>query len=109
MLNRLGYARAIAPTSWGSARSALRRTLLTVVGLQLALAVVLTLVDSYRRRGKRPRPFETTDPTDVRIGEGEVTSYTFGEHLYEDMLTRHRGRPAPGPARVLHLEGRRGR
>jgi cardiolipin synthase len=65
----------------------LRRKLLTVFGLQLALAVVLTLVDSYRRRGKRPRPFETTDPADVRIGEGGVTSYTFGEHLYEDMLS----------------------
>ena len=86
MLNRLGSPRALTPTSWGSARATLRRTLLTIFGLQLALAVVLTLVDSYRRRGKRPRPFETTDPTDVRIGEGEVTSYTFGEHLYEDML-----------------------
>ncbi len=64
----------------------IRRTLLSIVGLQLALAIVLTLVDSYRRRGKKPQPFETTDPTDVAIGEGQVTSYTFGQDLYEDML-----------------------
>jgi cardiolipin synthase len=67
-------------------RAALRRTLLTVFGLQLLLAIALTLVDSYRRRGKKPKPFETTDPTDVEIGEGVVTSYTFGQDLYEDML-----------------------
>ena len=64
----------------------LRRTLMTVFGLQLALAVVLTIVDSYRRRGKKPKPFETTDPAGVTIGEGVVTSYTFGQDLYEDML-----------------------
>jgi cardiolipin synthase len=34
-----------------------RRTLLAVLGVQLALAVGMTLVDSYRRRGNRPRPF----------------------------------------------------
>ena len=40
----------------------LRRTLLTVVGAQLALALGMTLVDSYRRRGKRPKPFPVTPP-----------------------------------------------
>jgi cardiolipin synthase len=67
-------------------RTILRRTLLSVVGLQFLLAVSLTLVDSYRRRGKKPRPFDTTRPADVRIGDGVVTSYTFGADLYEDML-----------------------
>ena len=46
----------------------------------------LTLVDSYRRRGKKPKPFPTTPPTEVTIGEGTVKSYTFGADLYEDML-----------------------
>lgn len=67
-------------------RTTLRRTLLTIFGLQLLLAVALTLVDSYRRRGKKPKPFETTDPADVVIGDGVVTSYTFGQDLYDDML-----------------------
>lgn len=70
---------------------AVRRVLLSVLGLQLALAVVLTLVDSYRRRGKKAKPFPTTDPRPVPIGDGTVTTYTFGQDLYDDMLTSIRG------------------
>ncbi len=68
------------------AGSLIRRALLAIFGFQLALAIVLTLVDSYRRRGKKPKPFPTTDPTAVKVGEGTVTTYTFGQHLFEDML-----------------------
>jgi cardiolipin synthase len=64
----------------------LRRTLLALVGLQLALAVALTLVDSYRRRGKRPKPFPVSRPATVSVGEGAVTSYAYGQDLYDDML-----------------------
>jgi cardiolipin synthase len=63
-----------------------RRAVLSVLGLQLVLALVLTLVDSYRRRGKKPRPFPTTPPAEVAIGDGTVTTYTFGQDLYDDML-----------------------
>src|SRR5438270_12174810 len=64
----------------------LRRARLTTVGLQLMLAISLALIDSYRRRGKKPKPFPHTPPTDVKIGGGTITSYTFGAELYEDML-----------------------
>ena len=63
-----------------------RRAVLSVLGLQVLLALVLTLVDSYRRRGKKPRPFPTTPPAEVAIGGGTVTTYTFGQDLYDDML-----------------------
>jgi cardiolipin synthase A/B len=63
-----------------------RRGFLSVLGLQVALALVLTLVDSYRRRGRRPSPFPTTPPAEVAIGEGTVTTYTYGRDLYDDML-----------------------
>jgi cardiolipin synthase len=63
-----------------------RRVLLAVLGLQLFLAVALTLVDSYRRRGKKPKPFPTTEPVQVTIGDGTVTTYTYGQDLYDDML-----------------------
>ena len=63
-----------------------RRAVLSVLGLQVLLALVLTLVDSYRRRGKKPRPFPTTPPAEVAIGDGTVTTYTFGQDLYDDML-----------------------
>src|SRR4051794_26767973 len=64
----------------------LRRTLAAVLGVQLALAVGLTLVDSYRRRGKRPRPFPVTAPREVAVGDGALTTYTYGRDLYEAML-----------------------
>ncbi len=63
-----------------------RRSLLTFFGVQLVVALTLTLVDSYRRRGKRPKPFPTTPPRQVTIGEGTVTTYTFGMDLYDAML-----------------------
>lgn len=69
-----------------SLRVAVRRALLVTFGLQLMLAVSLTLVDSYRRRGKKPRPFPHMPPADVRIGDGTITSYTYGADLYDDML-----------------------
>ena len=55
--------------------------MLSLLGLQVVLALVLTLVDSYRRRGKKPRPFPTTAPAEVTIGDGTVTTYTFGQDL----------------------------
>jgi cardiolipin synthase len=63
-----------------------RRTLFTFFGVQLILAISLTLVDSWRRRGKKPQPFTTLAPQHVTIGEGTVTTYTFGRDLYDDML-----------------------
>ena len=63
-----------------------RRTLLTIVGVQLALAIGMSLVDSYRRRGKKPKPFPTTAPRTVEIGEGTMTTYTYGSDLYADMI-----------------------
>ncbi len=66
---------------------AARRALFTILGVQLALAVSLTLVDSYRRRNKKPKPFPITSPIEVPVGDGTVTTYTYGQDLYADMLT----------------------
>ena len=69
----------------------LRSIVLALVGAQLALAVGMTLVDSYRRRGKKPKPFPVTPPRTVGVGDGEVTTYTFGQDLYDDMLAAIEG------------------
>ena len=74
------------PTPTERTLTILRRTLLGFLGVQLALAVGMSLVDSYRRRGKKPKPFPTTAPATVAIGEGTITTYTFGRDLYDDML-----------------------
>jgi cardiolipin synthase A/B len=69
----------------------LRRGLLTFLGLQLVLAISMSLVDSYRRRGKKARPFPTTSPVEVQVGEGTVTTYTYGRDLYDDMIAAIEG------------------
>ena len=69
----------------------LRRTALAMVGVQLALAIGMSLVDSYRRRGKKPKPFPVTKPRTVPIGDGTVTTYTFGKDLFDDMLAAIEG------------------
>ena len=75
----------------GRALTILRRTLVSVLGLQVGLALALTLVDSYRRRGKKPRPFPVTEPREVGVGAGRVTTYTYGRDLYDAMLEAIRG------------------
>jgi cardiolipin synthase len=65
-----------------------RRAALGVVAAPFLLGTGMTLVDSYRRRGKRRAvSFPTRPPETVPVGEGEVTTYTFGTDLYDDMLT----------------------
>src|SRR5205085_7028248 len=41
--------------------------------------------------GKKPKPFPTTPPRTVGVGQGEVTTYTFGNDLYDDMLAAIEG------------------
>ncbi|HRI97328.1 MAG TPA: phospholipase D-like domain-containing protein, partial [Nocardioides sp.] len=64
----------------------IRRTLAVVFGVPMAIGIGMSLVDSYRRRGKKPKPFPTTPPTSVEVGQGTITTYTFGQDLYADML-----------------------
>ena len=64
----------------------LKRAVLAFLGVPVLVAVALTLVDSYRRRGKKPNPFPTSPAATVQIGDGTVTTYTYGQDLYDDML-----------------------
>jgi cardiolipin synthase A/B len=64
----------------------LRRAALAIFGLPVTLAIVMSLVDAYRSRGRRPKPFPVTRPRSTRVGEGEITTYTFGQDLYDDMI-----------------------
>jgi cardiolipin synthase A/B len=58
-----------------------------IVAAPFVMAVALTLIDSYRRRGRhRAVSFPTSPPRTVPVGDGEVTTYTFGADLYDDML-----------------------
>jgi cardiolipin synthase A/B len=67
--------------------TAARRTAVGVTTAPFVMATAMTLVDSYRRRGKRrAASFPTEPPATVSVGDGEVTTYTFGADLYDDML-----------------------
>ncbi|MGL5827706.1 MAG: phospholipase D-like domain-containing protein [Nocardioides sp.] len=72
-----------APFAW---LRRLRRLSLVVAAGPFAIAIGLTLVDSYRRRGKKAKPVPRSRPRQVSVGESEVTTYTFGQDLYDDML-----------------------
>ncbi|QIK77481.1 phosphatidylserine/phosphatidylglycerophosphate/cardiolipin synthase family protein [Nocardioides piscis] len=51
----------------------------------------MSVVDSYRRRGKKPKPFPVSPPQTVSVGDGELTTYTYGRDVYEDMLAAIEG------------------
>jgi cardiolipin synthase len=64
-----------------------RRVVVGIVAAPFLVAIGMTLIDSYRRRGKRRAvSFPTARPSTVPVGEGEVTTYTFGSDLFDDML-----------------------
>jgi cardiolipin synthase len=69
-----------------------RRLVLGAVAAPFVMAIGMTLVDSYRRRGRRRAvSFPTAPPGTVGVGDGEVTTYTFGADLYDDMLAAIEG------------------
>ncbi len=69
----------------------LRRVLTVLFGVPTLLALILTAVDSYRRRGRHSEPFPVDPPADVPVGDGVLTTYPYGRHLYADMLDAIRG------------------
>ncbi|MGK2875506.1 MAG: phospholipase D-like domain-containing protein [Nocardioides sp.] len=72
----------IVPRLW----TWLKRGLLVFFGLPIAVGVGMSVVDSYRRRGRKPKPFPISTPRTVQVGDGEITTYTYGQDLYDDML-----------------------
>ena len=70
----------------------MRRIVLGIVAAPFLMAIGMTLVDSYRRRGKhRAVSFPTAPPSSVPVGDGEVTTYMFGTDLYDAMLAAIEG------------------
>lgn len=74
----------------------LKRALLGLLAAQATVIAVLLGIDHWRKRIRPHRHgFPTTAPRDIAVGETDVTTYTYGEDLYEDMLAairsaRHR-------------------
>ena len=71
--------------------------------------MVLSLVDSYRRRAKPHKPFPVTAPAEVVDRRRHHHDLHLRRRPVRRHARRHRPRRAPDPVRDLHLEGRRGR
>jgi len=70
----------------GRAVRLLRHVLLAFFGVPILVAMGLTLVDLYRRKGLKSKPFPHGAPKATTVGDGTVTTYSFGRDLYDDML-----------------------
>lgn len=68
-----------------------RHVLLAFFGFPVLVAVAMTLVDLYRRKGLKSKPFPHAVPKAAAVGEGTVTTYTFGHDLYDDMVAAIEG------------------
>lgn len=68
-------------------RGAVKWGVLGLATAQLAAAAAVWGVDSLRKRREPPGgEFPRTDPTEVHVGDSELTVYTYGEDLYPAML-----------------------
>lgn len=81
-LGVLGYAAAVHPR--------LRKAALTAAGVvtvvPTSVAAGLTAVDMVKRRGRKARPAQRPGTFSASVGDSELTIFTSGEDLYEDMI-----------------------
>jgi cardiolipin synthase A/B len=73
-------------------RGALKRALLALLGAQLTVIAALLGIDAWRKR-TRPQSarFPRSEPHATAIGPSKVTTFTYGEDLYDAMLAAIRG------------------
>lgn len=62
------------------------RILVAMLGLQLATAVGLVLIDRRRKHRSGPATFPTSQPADVEIVHNRARVYTYGQDVYDDMI-----------------------
>ncbi len=63
-----------------------KRTVLAAVSVQAVTIGALIVVDHRRKKNRAPAAFPRVAPRSVTAGGSEVTVYTYGEDLYNDML-----------------------
>ena len=67
-------------------RKALQVTGIALVASQLVTIAGLSVVDHQRKKHRKNARFPTMQPVSSSIGEDEITLYTRGRDLYDDML-----------------------
>lgn len=72
-------------------RRVLARIFLLLASLQALVAGSLIVFDAIKKRQRVTRSaFPHQDPIHGRVGDNDTVIYTFGEHLYDEMLNRIR-------------------
>jgi cardiolipin synthase len=64
----------------------LRRVLVSTLAVPFVLAIGMTLVDMYRRQGRRTLPFPHEPSERTPLGDGSFTLYTYGSDVYDEMI-----------------------
>lgn len=77
------------PTPFQIVRRVATRILLLLAALQALVAGTLVIIDALRKRkGTNQSAFPHHEPIHGTVGDNNTTIYTFGEHLYDQMLER---------------------
>lgn len=58
----------------------------SILGLQIAAMLGLTLVEALRKKKRKLRKFPVTPPEPVDVDRDTITIYTYGEYLFNAML-----------------------
>ena len=66
---------------------------------QLAAAMALLGIETFRKKRRKVRRFPYTPATPVPVGSDEITVYSYGEDLFQDMLEA-----IDGAREVVHFE-----
>ena len=69
-----------------SARRLLNRVTLGLFLAQIATMVLLTVLESFRKKRRKLRRFPVTPPEPLHVNRNEVTVYTYGADLYDAMI-----------------------
>lgn len=85
--------------AFGAIRRYLPWVSLSILLAQLAAMFGLTAYESLRKKQRKLRRFPTTRPQPIDVGDDEVTVYTYGADLYQDMLDT-----IEGAREVIHFE-----
>lgn len=72
--------------AFARARHIFGRVTTAVLLLQVLAMVLLTAVESLRKKKRRTRKFPVTKPEPIPVGDDQVTVYTYGEHVYDAMI-----------------------
>jgi len=62
-----------------------RVTVALVLG-QLAAVIAITVTEASRKKHRKLRRFPVTPPEPIAFESNELTIYTYGEHVFDDMI-----------------------